>query len=158
MIYDDDDEDYMKPTKKEILGATFWGLFTAAFVGQVLYWTFVGSAYYGVWSNEMHGKAELARAVSNREIAVREATAKRDAAVLLAEAEVNRANGVQKANEIIAAGLGGPEGYLRYLYINELGSGGKNERTVIYVPTEGLLPITEANRLQKGVNDGKVSR
>jgi len=101
---------------------------------------------YAVWSAEMDGKAEMARAEQNRQIKVREAEAERDSAKLKAEAEIERAKGVAKSNEIVSNGLGGPEGYLRYLYIQQLGNAEKNERTVIYVPTNGMLPVTESSR------------
>ena len=44
---------------------------------------------------------------------------------------------------IVAEGLGGPEGYLRYLWINKLG---ENDQDVIYIPTEAGIPILEAGR------------
>lgn len=92
-----------------------------------------GMPYYSVWEQGMTGRAELARAEQNRQIARFEA----EAAVLQAqgasEAEVVRARGVAEANQIIADGLGGPDGYLEYLYIQAL----KDSNTdVVYVPTE----------------------
>lgn len=113
----------------------------------------VGSAMvilpiYGVWSNEQGGKAELARASFNRQIAVQEAQAKDDSATLLAQAEVKRAEGVAKANAIIGKSLEGNEAYLRYLYIQNLGEVGNN-REVIYIPTEASMPILEASRNSK---------
>lgn len=96
---------------------------------------------YRVWEQGLGGKAELAKAEYNRRIAVQEAEAKKDAAQRLAEAEVIRAEGVAKANKIIGDSLHGNEAYLRYLWINNLES---NNPTVIYVPTEGGLPILEA--------------
>lgn len=122
------------------------GTAIALVIGQALYWLFVGWAHYSIWSNDMSGKAAMAYAEQQRQIKVREAQATKDAAALLAEAEVARAKGVAEANKIVAEGLGGPTGYLRYLYIQQLGNADKNERTVVYVPTEGLLPITEAGR------------
>lgn len=90
---------------------------------------------YNVWSQGMAGQAALERAQQERQIAV-----------LDAQAEVARARGVAEANAIVADGLGGPEGYLEYLYIDAL----KNHQgSVIYVPTEAGLPITEANRFQR---------
>ena len=99
---------------------------------------------YRVWSAGMTGQAELARAEQNRQIKVKEAQALRDSAALTAEAEVLRATGVAQANEIIANGLGGPEGYLRYLYIDMLRD--STEKQVVYVPTEAGLPILEAGK------------
>lgn len=98
-----------------------------------------------VWNAETAGEAELAQASSNRRIAVLEAQALMDSAKLKADAEIERARGVAEANKIVANGLGGPEGYLRYLYINGLE---KSQNQIIYVPTEAGLPILEANRLR----------
>lgn len=98
-----------------------------------------------VWNAETAGEAELAQASSNRRIAVLEAQAQMDSAKLKADAEIARARGVAEANRIIANGLGGPEGYLRYLYIQNLE---QSKNQIIYVPTEGGLPILEAGRLQ----------
>jgi len=98
-----------------------------------------------VWNAETAGEAELAQASSNRRIAVLEAQALMDSAKLKADAEVARARGVAEANRIVAEGLGGPEGYLRYLYINNLEN---SKGQIIYIPTEAGLPILEANRLR----------
>lgn len=103
----------------------------------------VGLPTYNVWTREMAGRAELAQAEWNRQIKVREAQASLDAASLTAEAEIARAHGVAKANEIVANGLGGPEGYLRYLYIHMLEQ--SPEKQIIYIPTEAGLPILEAS-------------
>ena len=62
---------------------------------------------YNVWASEKKGQAELAQATSNRKIAVQEAEAKKESAVLLADAEVLRAQGVAKANQIIGESLKG---------------------------------------------------
>lgn len=102
-----------------------------------------GCPKYGVWEQELKGQAELARAQSNRMIAVQEAEAKKEAATKLAAAEVERAKGVAAANKIIGDSLKDNEAYLRYLWIHSLEEG-KSE--VIYVPTEANLPILEANR------------
>ena len=104
-----------------------------------------GCPPYNVWQRTLTGEAELRRAEWNRQITIEEAQAKAVAAKSLAEAEVARAHGVAEANRIIAEGLGGPEGYLRYLWIQTLEQGGKD---VIYVPTEANIPILEATRLR----------
>ncbi len=100
-------------------------------------------ANYNLWSSSMHGKAELARADWNRQIAVREAHAKMDSSKLLAQAEIERAKGVAQANKIIGDSLKGNEQYLRYLWIDSLQN---TKDQVIYVPTEGGLPILEAGK------------
>lgn len=100
---------------------------------------------YNVWKQQKEGEALLAHAQSAKEVAVAEARAKNESAVLLAEAEVSRAHGVAKANEIIGNSLKNNQDYLRYLFI--MGLENKN-MSVIYVPTEANLPILEANRLK----------
>ncbi len=80
----------------------------------------------------------------NRQIAVAQARAKAESAHFEADAEVTRATGVAKANEIIGKSLQGNEAYLKYLWINGLE---QNKNAVIYVPTETNLPILEAGRL-----------
>lgn len=98
---------------------------------------------YNVWSQELIGKAELARAESNRKIAVLEAQAKKDSATMLAAAEIERAKGVAEANKIIGSSLKGNEEYLRYLWIESIQS---KDHSIIYVPTEAGLPLLEAGR------------
>jgi regulator of protease activity HflC (stomatin/prohibitin superfamily) len=107
-----------------------------------------GVPQYKVWEQSLVGKAALKRAEQDRQISVQEAQAKMDSADLLAKAEVARAKGVAEANAIIAGGLGGADGYLRYLYINALGEHAGKLGQVIYVPTEAGLPILEAGRLK----------
>ncbi|MEZ5937807.1 MAG: hypothetical protein R3C52_06260 [Hyphomonadaceae bacterium] len=98
---------------------------------------------WNVWRAKQQGLAELARAENERKILIEQARAEAEAAKYLRAAEVERAHGVAEANAIIAEGLGGPEGYLRYLWINKLGTNGQD---VIYVPTEAGIPILEAGR------------
>ena len=104
----------------------------------------VGCPVYEVWRAQKAGEAELAQADQNRQIAVAQARAKAESAHFEADAEVTRATGVAKANEIIGKSLQGNEAYLRYLWINGLE---QNKNAVIYVPTETNLPILEAGRL-----------
>ncbi|MFL9842768.1 membrane protease subunit [Sphingomonas sp. ST-64] len=99
-----------------------------------------------VWNAETAGEAELAQATQNRKIKVLEAQARMDSASLEAQAEVARAKGLAEANRIVANSLGGPEGYLRYLYIQNLE---QSQGQIIYVPTEGGLPILEEGRLSR---------
>lgn len=103
----------------------------------------VGCPSYNVYHQKMAGEAELARAVSNRQIAIQEAHAKMEAAKDLAEAEIIRAHGIAKANEIIGNSLKNNEAYLHWLWIDQLEN---NKNAVIYIPTEANLPIMEANR------------
>lgn len=103
---------------------------------------------YNAWEQEWAGKAELAKAQYSKEIQIADAKGKFEAATHLANAEVERAKGVAKANEIIGTSLRDNEAYLRWLYIE-----GLREKTgeVIYIPTEAGLPILEAGRRNKPV-------
>ena len=103
----------------------------------------VGCPQYNLYSQEMEGRAKLAEAQSSRQIAVLEARAKMESSKSLADAEVVRAKGASEANRILQNSLGGPEGYLRYLQIQAIDA---KDASVIYVPTEGGLPVTEASR------------
>ena len=109
--------------------------------GVLVVISIAGCPPYGVWKEGLSGQAELARAEQNRKIAINEAKAIKESSVFKADAEVIRAKGVYSANEIIAGGLGGPQGYLRYLYISSIADSSCDIR---YIPTEAGLPILEA--------------
>lgn len=104
----------------------------------------VGCPRYNVYSQEMSGRATLAEAQSSRQVKTLEAKAAMESAKDLAAAEVIRAQGAAQANHILQNSLGGPEGYLRYLQIQAYEN---SKAELIYVPTEGGLPVTEADRL-----------
>ena len=102
---------------------------------------FIGGPQYNVWQQSLAGKAELQKAEFTRQVAVLEAQAKKDSASQLAEAEIIRAQGVAKANQIIGDSLKDNREYLQYLYITGLEDGSKNGNVTIYVPTEGGMPV-----------------
>ena len=101
---------------------------------------------YNVWQKGLAGEAELRQAEWNRQIAVKEAQSKFEASKSLALAEVERAKGVSQANKIIGESLRQNEAYLRYLWIQGMQT---NQMQVVYVPTEGNLPILEAQRFSE---------
>lgn len=110
-----------------------------------------GAPQLGVYNRTLAGKAALMEAESTRQVKVLEAKAKMDSASLEAQAEVERAKGVAKANEIIGNSLKGNDEYLRYLFITGLQEKeGNGEKTVVYIPTDGLapLPISESGRVK----------
>lgn len=118
---------------------------TLAGVGAVLLIVvLIGYPQYRVYSQRLSGEAALAEAQSSRQVAILEARAKKESAIQLAEAEVIRAHGAAQANAILQNSLGGPEGYLRYLQIQALES---SKASLIYVPTEAGLPVTESRRI-----------
>jgi regulator of protease activity HflC (stomatin/prohibitin superfamily) len=87
------------------------------------------------------GKSELARAEYNRQIKVQEANAQREAAKALADAEVIRAEGVARANQVIAGSLKGNTEYLSYLWITGLEQGAeKGNKTIYMIPSQGSIP------------------
>jgi regulator of protease activity HflC (stomatin/prohibitin superfamily) len=112
-----------------------------AFVVSLFVIDAVVGPIYNVWAQSQTGKAELARAESNRQIAVLEAQAKKDSAQQLADAEVIRATGVAKANQIIGDSLKDNREYLQYLYITGIDDGAKYGNVTMYVPTEGGMPV-----------------
>jgi hypothetical protein len=120
------------------------GIGVVAIVLSVLF--LLGGGLYGcpqymVYSARLSGEATFAEAESARQVTVRQAQADLDSSKLRAQAEVERAKGAAEANKIIAEGLGGPEGYLRYLFIQAMEN---RKGDTIYIPTEAGLPILEA--------------
>lgn len=131
----------------------FWRMIMRT--GIVLTILFVGSIAgcmrympeYRVWQQGLAGQAELKRAEQNRQIRIQEARARLESAKLNAQSEVEASKGAAEANKIMSESLGGADKYLKWKYINMLEEN-KSAATIIYVPTEGQLPITEANRLK----------
>lgn len=122
---------------KIAVGVIFAGfLLVGGGVGGCMY----GMPMYNVYHQKMEGEAELAKANFSKQVMVQEAQAKMDAATMLANAEVERAKGVAKANQIIGDSLKNNEDYLRYLFVNNLEH---TQNQVIYIPTEANLPILE---------------
>ena len=103
-----------------------------------------GLPAYHVWSQEMEGKAELAKAEQNRQILIQEATANLEAEKLNAQAEIERAKGAAQAIEIENGKL--TPTYIQYLWVRQQRN--FEGKTIIYVPSGEMgMPITEANRL-----------
>jgi hypothetical protein len=91
--------------------------------------------------SENEKKAMIEQAKAENESATLQAEAKIKIAKAEAQAEIERAKGVAEANRIIGESMKGNKEYLEYLKINAILTG-KGDR--IYIPTEALLPITEA--------------
>src|SRR5215469_5797046 len=96
------------------------GVFASIVLFAVILLGMWGCPQYEVYQRRLSGEAELANAEYSRQVAVREAQAKKDSATLLAEAEVIRAGGVAKANKIIGDSLKQNEAYLKYLWITDV--------------------------------------
>lgn len=121
-----------------------WAVIISLFAG--VGWSVAfGVPTYMVWQQQKAGEAELARAEQNRQVAVLEAKAKLDSAESLAQAEVKRAEGTAKANQIIGQSLKGNEAYIHWLWVDTLKD---SKDQIIYIPTEAGVPITESFRLK----------
>ena len=121
------------------------GIFAAIFgLMLIIFIAIAGFNTIRVWTATSVGEAELAQAVQNRQITTLEAKAKLESARFDAQADVERAKGIAQSNDIIMNRLGGPRNYLAWKQIEALEG---TKATLIYVPTEGGLPITEATRL-----------
>ncbi len=96
---------------------------------------FVGMAFaipwYHVWSQEMEGKAEFAKAEQNRKIKIEEAKANLEAEKLDAQAEIERAKGAAEAIRIENGSI--TPTYIQYLWVRQQSD--LSDKTVIYVPT-----------------------
>ena len=99
--------------------------------------------WYNVWSQEMEGKAEFAKAEQNRKIKIEEAKANLEAEKLNAQAEVERAKGAAEAIRIENGSI--TPTYIQYLWVRQQSD--LSDKTVIYVPTEPNLPILESTRM-----------
>ncbi len=126
----------------------FWLKRICASVIIIVLLSLGGYPMYNVWEQGLKGEAELARAEQNRQILINEAKAKEESSKYWAAAEVERAKGAAKANEIVSESLGGSEGYLRWLFIEKLDE--IKDGQIIYLPTEAGMPILEAGRLKEG--------
>ena len=101
--------------------------------------------WYNVWSQEMEGKAEFAKAEQNRKIKIEEAKANLEAEKLNAQAEVERAKGAAEAIRIENGSI--TPTYIQYLWVRQQSD--LSDKTIIYIPTETNLPILEANRMNR---------
>lgn len=134
-------------TPKLIKGA-IWGV--AAIIVVILAIAFL-RPWYNVWSQEMEGKAEFAKAEQNRKIKIEEAKANLEAEKLNAQAEVERAKGAAEAIRIENGSI--TPTYIQYLWVRQQAD--LSDKTVIYVPTESNLPILEAPRLMMNQEQNK---
>ena len=121
--------------KKQIILAVILAVVVLASLFFIIPW-------YNVWQQEMSGKAEFAKAEQNRKIKIEEAKANLEAEKLNAQAEIERAKGAAEAIRIENGSL--TPTYIQYLWVRQQSN--LNDKTVVYIPTEGNLPILEATR------------
>ena len=128
-------------TLQTAVGISVIGLIVLIIIAAIMF----GYPRYKVWQQEMDGKAEFAKAEQNRKIKIEEAKANLEAEKLNAQAEIERAKGAAKAIEIENGSI--TPTYIQYLWVRQQANLG--DKTVIYIPTEGNLPILEAGRQAK---------
>ena len=121
--------------KKQIILAVVGAVVVLASLFFIIPW-------YNVWQQEMSGKAEFAKAEQKRKIKIEEAKANLEAEKLNAQAEIERAKGAAEAIRIENGSL--TPTYIQYLWVRQQSN--LNDKTVVYIPTEGNLPILEATR------------
>lgn len=124
----------------KVIKTAAWGI--AAIVVLIIAMAFI-RPWYNVWSQEMEGKAEFAKAEQNRKIKIEEARANLEAEKLNAQAEIERAKGAAEAIRIENGSI--TPTYIQYLWVRQQSD--LSNKTVIYVPTETNLPILESSRL-----------
>jgi len=123
-------------------GMMKWTILGIVTVCVLVVGSMVGCPHYRVWNQEMIGRAELSRAEQNRQIRVVTAEAQLQVEELNAQMEVVRAKGAAEAMKAVQDSL--TSEYLLYRFILTFGQHGNQ---VIYIPTDGVLPILEAGRL-----------
>lgn len=122
-----------------IIKGIVWGIVSIAVL--IVAMAFI-RPWYNVWSQEMEGKAEFAKAEQNRKIKIEEAKANLEAEKLNAQAEIERAKGAAEAIRIENGSI--TPTYIQYLWVRQQSD--LSDKTVIYVPTETNLPILESTR------------
>lgn len=132
-----------------LIKKAFWGIL--GIVILVIAMAFI-RPWYNVWSQEMEGKAEFAKAEQNRKIKIEEAKANLEAEKLNAQAEIERAKGAAEAIKIENGSI--TPTYIQYLWVRQQSD--LSDKTVIYVPTETNLPILESTRMNQ-ITKGNVA-
>lgn len=133
---------YSYPQSADMLKRSVWIVLVVVLL--VVAMAFV-IPWYNVWSQEMEGKAEFAKAEQNRKIKIEEARANLEAEKLNAQAEVERAKGAAEAIRIENGSI--TPTYIQYLWVRQQSD--LSDKTVIYIPTETNLPLLESTRFNR---------
>lgn len=107
-------------------------------------WTLFGLPVWRVWAQKMQGEADLAQAHREQQIQVSKAQGRLDAAEINKKAAIVEATAVAEQIKEIGATLTQHDLYLRWQWIKMMEE--RPNSSVIYVPTEGNLPIMEAGK------------
>lgn len=126
----------------DLIKKVIWGI--AVILVVVISMAFI-RPWYNVWSQEMEGKAEFAKAEQNSKIKIEEARANLEAEKLNAQAEIERAKGAAEAIKIENGSI--TPTYIQYLWVRQQSD--LSNKTVIYIPTETNLPLLESTRMNQ---------
>ena len=133
---------YSYPQSADMLKRSVWIVLVVVLLGVAMAFVI---PWYNVWSQEMEGKAEFAKAEQNRKIKIEEARANLEAEKLNAQAEVERAKGAAEAIRIENGSI--TPTYIQYLWVRQQSD--LSDNTVIYIPTETNLPLLESPRFNR---------
>ena len=133
---------YSYPESADMLKRSVWIVLAVALLGVAMAFVI---PWYNVWSQEMEGKAEFAKAEQNRKIKIEEARANLEAEKLNAQAEVERAKGAAEAIRIENGSI--TPTYIQYLWVRQQSD--LSDKAVIYIPTETNLPLLESTRFNR---------
>ena len=133
---------YSYPQSADMLKRSVWIVLVVVLLGVAMAFVI---PWYNVWSQEMEGKAEFAKAEQNRKIKIEEARANLEAEKLNAQAEVERAKGAAEAIRIENGSI--TPTYTQYLWVRQQSD--LSDKTVIYIPTETNLPLLESTRFNR---------
>lgn len=133
---------YSYPESADMLKRTVWIVLAVVLLGVAMAFVI---PWYNVWSQEMEGKAEFAKAEQNRKIKIEEARSNLEAEKLNAQAEVERAKGAAEAIRIENGSI--TPTYIQYLWVRQQSD--LSDKTVIYIPTETNLPLLESTRFNR---------
>ena len=133
---------YSYPQSADMLKRSVWIVLVVVLLGVAMAFVI---PWYNVWSQEMEGKAEFAKAEQNRKIKIEEARANLEAEKLNAQAEVERAKGAAEAIRIEHGSI--TPTYIQYLWVRQQSD--LSDKTVIYIPTETNLPLLESTRFNR---------
>ena len=133
---------YSYPQSADMLKRSVWIVLVVVLLGVAMAFVI---PWYNVWSQEMEGKAEFAKAEQNRKIKIEEARANLEAEKLNAQAEVELAKGAAEAIRIENGSI--TPTYIQYLWVRQQSD--LSDKTVIYIPTETNLPLLESTRFNR---------
>lgn len=124
------------------------GIIGVSFLLSLMIINAVVGPVYNVWSQSQIGRAELARAESNRQIAILESKAKLESAQFLKQSRIIEAESIAESNKIIGASLKNNPEYLTFLQIQNIQEGAEKGNKIYFVaPNQAGVPVlTESTK------------